>query len=147
MQEMIIRLRQIKIVPVIAIEEARDIIPLGHALADNGLPVAEMSIYSKRKEIHLVAQTSLEKQEIIQRTADYSGATFSQFLIEAAMDRAKNVNVIERTETLQLSMAGANALFAALENPPKTNEKLIKAAKNHNNVMDIYDNGRNNSTT
>ncbi|PHM76165.1 2-dehydro-3-deoxy-phosphogluconate aldolase [Xenorhabdus cabanillasii JM26] len=30
MQEMIIRLRQIKIVPVIAIEEARDIIPLGH---------------------------------------------------------------------------------------------------------------------
>ena len=36
--------------------------------------------------------------------------------------------VIERTETLHLSMAGADALFAALENPPKANKKVLKAA-------------------
>jgi uncharacterized protein (DUF1778 family) len=39
--------------------------------------------------------------------------------------------VIERTETLHLSMAGADALFAALENPPKANAKLLKAAQNY----------------
>ncbi|REF26907.1 uncharacterized protein DUF1778 [Xenorhabdus cabanillasii] len=57
-----------------------------------------MSIYSERKETCLVARTSLEIQEILQRTADYSGATLSQFLIEAAMDRAKKV--VERAETV-----------------------------------------------
>lgn len=37
------RFRQLKIVPVIAVEQAEDIIPLGIALADNGLPVAEIT--------------------------------------------------------------------------------------------------------
>ncbi|WP_340620826.1 DUF1778 domain-containing protein [Xenorhabdus siamensis] len=97
-----------------------------------------MSIYSERKETRLVARTSLEIQEFIQRAADYSGATLSQFLIEAAMDRAKNV--IERAETLQLSIAGADALFAVLENPPKANEKLMKAAKNYKDVVNVHDN-------
>ena len=84
---------------------------------------------AERKETRLVARTSTEIQEIIQRAADYSGATLSQFLIESAMEKARNV--IERTETLHLSMAGADALFAALENSPKANTKLLKAAQNY----------------
>jgi uncharacterized protein (DUF1778 family) len=86
-----------------------------------------MATKAERKETRLVARTSPEIQEIIQRAADYSGATLSQFLIESAMEKARNV--IERTETLHLSMAGAEALFATLENPPKANTKLLKAAQ------------------
>ncbi len=86
-----------------------------------------MTINAQRKEIRLVARTSAEIQEVIQRAADYSGATLSQFLIESAMERARNV--IERTEVLHLSMEGADALFAALDNPPKANDKLLKAAQ------------------
>ena len=85
-----------------------------------------MATNTVRKETRLVARTSKEIQEIIQRAADYSGATLSQFLIESAMEKARTV--IERTETLHLSMAGADALFAALENPPKANKKVLKAA-------------------
>ncbi|CDG16410.1 DUF1778 domain-containing protein [Xenorhabdus doucetiae] len=97
-----------------------------------------MSTYSERKETRLVARTTMEIQEIVQRAADYSGLSLSQFLIEAAMDKARNV--IERAETLQLSMAGADALFSALENPPKANQKLLKAAKSYKDVINVHDN-------
>jgi len=94
-----------------------------------------MATNAERKETRLVARTSTEMQEIIQRAADYSGATLSQFLIESAMEKARNV--IEWTETLHLSMAGADALFAALENPPKANTKLLKAAQNYKDTVDV----------
>lgn len=94
-----------------------------------------MAANTERKETRLVARTSTEIQEIIQRAADYSGTTLSQFLIESAMEKARNV--IEQAETLHLSMSGADALFAALENPPKTNSKLLKAAKHHKDSVNV----------
>lgn len=94
-----------------------------------------MATNTERKETRLVARTSTEIQEIIQRAADYSGATLSQFLIESAMEKARSV--IERTETLHLSMAGADALFAALKNPPKANAKLLKAAKHYKDTVSV----------
>lgn len=96
-----------------------------------------MATNVERKETRLVARTSTEIQEIIQRAADYSGATLSQFLIDSAMEKARNV--IERTETLHLSMAGADALFAALESPPKTSPKLLKAAKRYKDTVNSRD--------
>ena len=94
-----------------------------------------MASNTERKETRLVARTSTEIQEIIQRAADYSGATLSQFLIESAMEKARNV--IERTETLHLSIAGADALFSALENPPKANKKLLKAAVHYKGTANV----------
>jgi uncharacterized protein (DUF1778 family) len=95
-----------------------------------------MTTHTERKETRLVARTTTEIQEIIQRAADYSGATLSQFLIESAMERARNV--IERTETLSLSMKGADALFSALENPPKANDKLLKAAQHYSDTISVH---------
>ncbi len=40
------RFQQARVVPVIVVEDAQDIIPLGHALADNGLPLAEITLRS-----------------------------------------------------------------------------------------------------
>jgi uncharacterized protein (DUF1778 family) len=94
-----------------------------------------MAIPTERKETRLVARTSTEVQEIIQRAADYSGTTLSQFLIESAMEKARNV--IEQTETLHLSMAGADALFAALDNPPKAKTKLLKAAQHYKDTVNV----------
>lgn len=93
---------------------------------------------AERKETRLVARTSTEIQETIQRAAEYSGATLSQFLIDSAMERARNV--IERTETLSLSMAGADALFDALENPSKANNKLVKAAQHYRDTVNVHNN-------
>jgi uncharacterized protein (DUF1778 family) len=94
-----------------------------------------MTTNAERKETRLVARTSSEIQEIIQRAANYSGTTLSQFLIESAMEKARNV--IERTESLQLSMASADALHDALENPAKANEKLLKAAQRYKETVNV----------
>jgi uncharacterized protein (DUF1778 family) len=51
------------------------------------------------------------------------------------MEKARSV--IERTETLHLSMSAADALFAALENPPKTNAKVLKAAKHYKGTVNV----------
>ena len=92
-----------------------------------------MTTNAERKETRLVARTSVEIQEIIQRAAGYSGATLSQFLIDSAIKKARKV--IKRTETLHLSMASADALFVALENPPKANKKLLKAAQRYRDTV------------
>jgi uncharacterized protein (DUF1778 family) len=94
-----------------------------------------MASSAERKETRLVARTSAEIQEIIQRAADYSGATLSQFLVDSAMEKARNI--IERTESLNLSMAGADALFNALENPPKASAKLLKAAQYYKSTVNV----------
>ena len=94
-----------------------------------------MATNPERKETRLVARTSTDIQEIIQRAADYSGATLSQFLIDAAMEKAHSV--ITQTEVLHLSMKGAEALFDALDNPPKTNSKLLKAVKHYKGVVNV----------
>ncbi|WP_246550831.1 DUF1778 domain-containing protein [Photorhabdus caribbeanensis] len=61
--------------------------------------------------------------------------TYLEFLIASRMERASNV--IERIETLHLSMKGADALLAALENPPKANSKLLKAAKHYKDMVNV----------
>ena len=97
-----------------------------------------------RKETRLVARTSAEVQEIIQRAADYSGATLSQFIIESSVERAREV--IERTHTLRLTMAGSEALFNALENPPKANDKLLEAARRYKEHVNVNRRGNRKTT-
>lgn len=94
-----------------------------------------MATNMERKETRLVARTTSEIQEIILRAAEYSGATLSQFLIDSALEKAREV--VEQTETLQLSMAGADALYKALDNPPKANSKLKKAAQGYKDSINV----------
>ena len=90
----------------------------------------------ERKDTRLVARTSVEIQELIQRAAEHSGASMSQFLITSAVEKANRV--IEQSETLHLSMKGTDTLFAALENPPEANEKLLKAAKHYKDTVNVH---------
>lgn len=46
MKQITEQLQKIKIIPVISVENAQDIVPLGQALSDNGLPVAEITFRS-----------------------------------------------------------------------------------------------------
>ena len=88
-----------------------------------------------RSKPRLVARTSAEVQEIIQRAADYSGTTLSQFIVESSVERARAI--IERTHSLKLTMAGSEALFDALENPPKANNQLLEAAKRYKEHVNV----------
>jgi uncharacterized protein (DUF1778 family) len=51
------------------------------------------------------------------------------------MEKARNV--IEKTEYLNLSMAGATSLFNALENPPKASTKFLKAAEYYKSTVNV----------
>lgn len=80
------QLKQLKVIPVIAIESAEDIIPLGKALADNGLPAAEITFRSAAAveairllraalpEMLIGAGTVLNREQVI--AAKDAGATF-----------------------------------------------------------------------
>ncbi|WP_252178154.1 DUF1778 domain-containing protein [Endozoicomonas sp. 4G] len=96
-----------------------------------------MAQSAARKETRLVARASYEVQEMIQRAADYSGATLSQFLIDSAMEKARTV--IAETEAIHLSGKSADALLEALENPPKANSKLLEAAENYRGSVNASD--------
>ena len=87
------------------------------------------------KSERLVARVSQDVQELIIMAAEISGATLSQFIVESATSKANKV--ITQSQTIKLSMKGAQAVFSALENPPSPNNKL-KAAALRYNKGDIY---------
>lgn len=80
------KLKELKVIPVIAIDRAEDIVPLGKALAENGLPVAEITFRSDAavEAIRLLreaqpnmligAGTILNKEQAM--AAKEAGATF-----------------------------------------------------------------------
>jgi len=80
------KLKELKVIPVIAIDRAEDIIPLGKALAENGLPAAEITfrsdaaidairLLSKAQPSMLIgAGTVLNRKQAI--AAKEAGATF-----------------------------------------------------------------------
>lgn len=86
LQAMITRFRQLKIVPVIAVDNAEDIVPLGNALADNGLPVAEITFRTEcaaeaikllreaRPDMLVGAGTVINREQV--RQAKAAGAQF-----------------------------------------------------------------------
>lgn len=86
LEQLIETLKNLKIVPVIAIKDVHSILPLGEALVKNGLPVAEVTFRSaaaadaikalrdKQPEILIGAGTVLNRQQVIE--AKNAGADF-----------------------------------------------------------------------
>ncbi|EJA7340181.1 TPA: bifunctional 4-hydroxy-2-oxoglutarate aldolase/2-dehydro-3-deoxy-phosphogluconate aldolase [Vibrio parahaemolyticus] len=80
------QLKALKVIPVIAIDKAEDIIPLGKILAENGLPAAEITFRSAaaaeairllretQPDILIGAGTVLDREQAI--AAKEAGATF-----------------------------------------------------------------------
>ncbi|MCG9627049.1 bifunctional 4-hydroxy-2-oxoglutarate aldolase/2-dehydro-3-deoxy-phosphogluconate aldolase [Vibrio mediterranei] len=80
------QLQALKVIPVIAIDKAEDIIPLGKVLAENGLPAAEITFRSEaaveairllreaQPDMLIGAGTVLNREQVI--AAKEAGATF-----------------------------------------------------------------------
>lgn len=84
---------------------------------------------SQPKSARLVARASEDVQRTIQMAAEFSGATISQFLIDAAMSKA--TAVIDQSRNIHLSLEEASSVFAILENPPSPNNAFLAAAKRY----------------
>lgn len=84
--QIIEKLHQLKVVPVIALDDAEDILPLADTLAENGLPVAEITFRSEaaaeairllranRPDFLIAAGTVLTAKQVV--LAKNSGADF-----------------------------------------------------------------------
>jgi uncharacterized protein (DUF1778 family) len=81
------------------------------------------------KEARLVARVSQDVQEFVKNAADLSGATLSQFIVEAVTAKARSI--IDSEHRIKLTLDGANAVFDALENPSPINKNLLEAVKRH----------------
>ncbi|MDG6895718.1 bifunctional 4-hydroxy-2-oxoglutarate aldolase/2-dehydro-3-deoxy-phosphogluconate aldolase [Volucribacter amazonae] len=116
------KLRSIKLVPVIALEQAEDILPLADTLAENGLPVAEITfrspaaaqaielLRSHRTDILIAAGTVLTPQQVV--AAQQAGADF-------IVSPGFNPNIVQLCQQLDLPITpGVNnpsAIEQALE--------------------------------
>ena len=61
------------------------------------------------KEVRLVARVSQDVQELVKNAAEMSGATLSQFIVDAVT--AKATIVIEQARTIRLTLDGADRVF------------------------------------
>lgn len=105
--ELLEKLAALKIIPVIAVERAGDIIPLGRALVENGLPVAEITfrtdaaveairlLRESQPQLLIGAGTVLNRQQIEQARA--AGASF-------VVSPGLNPNTVRVAQALDIPM-------------------------------------------
>jgi len=75
----------------------------------------------------VVARVPEQVRRVIQMAADLQGAPLNQFLVQTAYKEAQRI--LERETLIRLSEAQAKQMVSLLENPPKPNAKLKRAAK------------------
>lgn len=116
------QLKALKLIPVIAIDKAEDIIPLGKVLVENGLPAAEITFRSpaaaeairllrqSQPEMLIGAGTVLNREQVV--AAKEAGATF-------IVSPGLNPNTVRACQELGIAIIpGVNnptAVEAALE--------------------------------
>ena len=72
------QLAQLKIIPVVVVERAADIIPLGEALAENGLPVAEVTFRTAAAAEAIALLRQAQPQMLIGAGTVLNGAQMEQ---------------------------------------------------------------------
>jgi len=70
-----------------------------------------------------------EKKRRIEQAASYLGQTVSAFTVATLVREAEEV--VERFGMMRLGDRDRDAFLSALDNPPKPNARLRKAAKRH----------------
>lgn len=96
------------------------------------------------KSERLVARATQEVQRVIQEAAALSGATVSQFMIDSAMSKAREIKA--QAMTIELTSHGAKAFFDAIENPPAINNRIRDIARRHKIGQQYNDNHTADST-
>lgn len=89
--------------------------------------VFTMATASDRKSMaRLEARISPETKALLQKAADLEGRTLTDFVVASV--QAEAYRVIEKHQTLKLSIEDSETFVDALLNPPKPNDALKAAA-------------------
>jgi uncharacterized protein (DUF1778 family) len=81
----------------------------------------------------LEARISPEIKALLQKAADLEGRTLTDFVVSSV--QAEAYRVIERYQTLKLSLEDSEAFVQALLNPPKPNNALKTAARRYKKAL------------
>lgn len=84
-----------------------------------------MSIATKTERVS--ARVSNQVYNTLMQAAEFTGATLNQFLVQSALEKAKDI--IEQERVIKLTNESATLFFEAIENPPAPNKKLLDAVK------------------
>lgn len=88
---------------------------------------------SGAKEARLVARTNEEIRDQIAAAADLLGASLSQFIIEASLERA--AQVMSEMTRINTSVKGFKAIMAALDQPARDLPRLEEAAQRYKKAV------------
>ena len=75
------------------------------------------------------------QKEILQRAADITGRSVTDFVISSALDKAQDT--IYAYGFIALSERDARAFFEALQNPPRLNHKMGEAMRWHRENVEM----------
>ncbi len=102
--------------------------------SSNGKTVTYTSLARSEKQ-RLMARCTDHNYEVISRAIEHTGMSMSQFVVDACLEKAKTV--IEDYETLHLTLAGADAIMNALNNPSPPTEAALKAARLYRDSVNV----------
>lgn len=88
---------------------------------------------NEEREKRLIARANPEIHRRIAEAAELQGSTLSQFLLDAALERADRVT--EEVTRLRVSRDAFERMMTALDEPPEPNEKLQQAAKRYKETV------------
>lgn len=87
------------------------------------------NVKAETKDTRLVARVNDEVHQLVLAAAELSGSSITQFLVDAAVSKAREVT--EQSMRLNLTMQGAERMLKALDAPPSPSEALLLAANKY----------------
>ncbi|MCC6914149.1 MAG: DUF1778 domain-containing protein [Rhodospirillaceae bacterium] len=90
--------------------------------------MAEVQTKDERLQVRLDAHA----KSLLQRAADYTHKSISQFVLSTALEKAERV--VSDNEIVTLSNRDWSAFYDALNKPPAPNAKLKQAFKRYKKV-------------
>ncbi|AFZ56387.1 DUF1778 domain-containing protein [Anabaena cylindrica FACHB-243] len=87
------------------------------------------------KKERLEARLTSEQKELLQRAAEIEGTTLTDFVVRSAQAQARRV--IEEHTRIKLSLEDSQAFVASLLNPPEPNQRMMKAAAEYKQAMEL----------
>lgn len=87
----------------------------------------------KREDNRMDLRIEARHKELIKRAAAYEGATVTEFAVSTLVNRARRV--VRDHETTTLSASDRDRFIALLDNPPKPNKALRRAAESHRQMI------------
>ena len=94
---------------------------------------AQRSSYKTKKTERLEARVNRQQKALLQRAADLSGRSLTDFILSASQQAANKV--LREYEVITLTAQQSKKFVHALMNPPMPNLALQKAAKRHRNLL------------